>query len=253
MPGKFFYFFSSLFLITLISCQTTNWSEIDFTQDSIPPIKLHKAKAYISKIDLDSVALVLGINTEDFYSVADFAKENNLDYAINTTPYYYDQNNQCQLLGITKFNEETLSCANEKYSALAFYFNEENQLRAKIIKNQSQEEIQKYPAVIGAYFTILQDNQIQEFKKNKRSRTACGLSSDGRYLYLLCVTSNLISDLSGMTYQECAELLKELNCSDALEFDGGHSSAMYSPEFGYICAKSTKNIPASIGFYRKAH
>ncbi|MCR4741738.1 MAG: phosphodiester glycosidase family protein [Treponema sp.] len=253
MQRKILYFFSTLFLFALISCQTTNWSEIDFSQDYIPPIKLRNATAYISKIDLNSVSLVLGINTQEFYSVSDFAEENDLDYAINSTPYYYDQNNQCQLLGLNKFNDQILSQAQEKYSALAFYFNEENQLRAKVIKNQSSEEIAKYPTLIGAYFTILQDNQIQEFKKYKRSRTACGLSSDGRFLYLLCVTSSLKTDLSGMTYQECAALLQELNCSDGLEFDGGHSSAMYCPEFGYICAKSTKNIPASIGFYRKSH
>lgn len=59
------------------------------------------------------------------------------------------------------------------------------------------------------------------------ARTACGITEDG-YLLLLTVCGNGQNPESkGITLQQLADLLKQLGCKQALNFDGGSSSTMF--------------------------
>jgi len=244
------FIFIFLFSVIFISCQSIDFS--DFSNENHFPIP--NGQVYISKIDLSSpnLQIVAKIDTDNFFNLQDFVENSNLDYAINSTPFYYITENgkdTAYLLGIQKINNQIISQPVEKYSALAFYFNEENEIRGKVIKTQTPQECDKYPLIIGGYFTILENSQIIPYKKSKRSRSACGISEDGRYLYLLCVASNRVSDRSGLSYEDCAEIFLQLGCTDAIQFDGGHSTSMFCPEFGITSSKNPRKIPAALGFY----
>ncbi len=223
--------------------QNFGFSQKDFSDFSI----------YICRLDLDSLdfQLICNIDTKNSFTVEDFAKETGAKYAINTTPFDDESSEQIKIQGITKFNDQILSSAIEKYSALGFFYNSERKLRAAVIQNQTDEEIQKYPAAFGGFFTILKNQEILEYEANKNSRIACGIDESGRYLYILGVISKRIFGKSGMTYMECAELLLNSGCTDAMEFDGGHSSAFVFPQTGYIHSPMNRKIPAAIGFYFK--
>lgn len=58
------------------------------------------------------------------------------------------------------------------------------------------------------------------------ARTACGTTGDG-HLILLCVASKNQEEFSsGATLEEVADILKQLGCDHAINFDGGTSTTM---------------------------
>lgn len=205
-------------------------------------------------IDLDSPEIKIcgKIDEKNHFNLMDFVDSENLSFAINTTPWE-EKNSSTSLLGVHKVNNKILSGPVEKYSALGFYTNEEGKIRVKIIENQNSENLESCFSAFGGYYTILQDSNIIEYNEYHHSRSACGTDSSGRYLYFFICTSNLISDESGMTYQECAQILLEHGCTDALQFDGGHSSAMFTPKINYKHAKLNKKIPAAFGICFRAN
>lgn len=244
-------FLLSLFLlIFLTACQTTKLPQ-DFSNDYL---EVHKGSYsyYISKVDLETPGLqiICKIDTETFFNLDDFADSTGATYAINTTPFSIEDGTT-QLLGVTKFNKQIYTAPVEKYSALGFYFNNKNQIRAKIIENQTENSLKNFPAVFGGYYTILKNGQILPYKNIKRSRSACGLDESGRYLYFMAVTSNFNLIKTGLSYQDCAEILKSVGCSDAIQFDGGHSTALVTPESGYVHTKKNRKVPAAFGIHTK--
>ena len=129
--------------------------------------------------------------------------------------------------GIVKDNGKVLSEPVEQYCALAITTCADGTLTCTILENQSSEQIEKYDYVIGGFFVILQDGQILEYVQNRRSRTACGTDDTGRILYLFAVTPDFsLNDKNGLSYPECAAILQQLGCTSAMQFDGGHSTAM---------------------------
>jgi exopolysaccharide biosynthesis protein len=57
-------------------------------------------------------------------------------------------------------------------------------------------------------------------------RTAIGVNRNGRYTYLVVVDGRQPFYSTGATFQELAELLKELGAHYAMALDGGGSSAL---------------------------
>lgn len=224
--------FPLLLLICLFAfsgCKTnsvldTTSTDFELFQGETPD---KKATWHCIKIDLENPQLQIQIIPETEQCKSDYlkniARKNNAKVAINTTPFTFDT--ESPLVGITKVNGKTISSAVERYSALCFT---SRPLTAHIIKNQTAADLEQYPCAIGGFFTILENRQIQTFEKIKRSRSAAGLSHNGRYLYLFATTPKFsLRDNNGMTYEECASLLLELGCTDAMQFDGGRSTGLY--------------------------
>lgn len=244
------FFCFSFFIISCVSTVALEQNP-DFGSNESLSYSIPFGIVYVTKIDLDreGLQLICKVDTENFFTIEEFAQETHAVYAFNTTPFFYDEENNAQLLGITKINGVIVSEPVERYSALAFYLNEEGKLRGEILKNQTENEIKSFPAVFGGYFTILENGTIQKFKNRKKARTACGLSSNGAEVYVLSVVSNLKSGFSGLSYEDCAKVLLKLGCNTAMEFDGGHSTAFICPEFSAVCTKKSRKIPAALGFF----
>ena len=64
------------------------------------------------------------------------------------------------------------------------------------------------------------------FWKDRHPRTAIGLDHKNNYLYIVVVDGRQPGYSMGMKLKELGKYLKKLGCDDALNFDGGGSSAM---------------------------
>ncbi len=201
------------------------------------------------KIDLSqqSAGPVSEVSKKPF-SVKSFAKNNNLTVAVNTTPFAKNDN-LVQAEGIIKNNGQTLSEPMEKYCALAFSFDDNRKLFCSILENQTPQELDNYSYAYGGFFVILKDGIVQEFSNIKRSRTACGTDDTGSCLYLFAGTPNFsLTDKNGLSYSECALILKSLGCTQAMQFDGGHSTAMIINGKSIQAPLFQRKIAAAIGF-----
>ncbi|MEG2401922.1 MAG: phosphodiester glycosidase family protein [Muribaculaceae bacterium] len=74
--------------------------------------------------------------------------------------------------------------------------------------------------------------------KNREPRTAVGYSSDGTQAILLVVDGRQPGISVGVTSKDLAAIMLNLNCYDALNFDGGGSSTLYVKDLG------VRNIPS---------
>lgn len=250
-----FFIFSILFVLFFTSCQTTkvpanddfsnykyieefyadeiNWSPLKdegFWQTDYD-IKFIGVTWHCVKIDLnqENLEIVWEPKKENLgkrFWLTDFARKNKTVVAINTTPF--DLKGKTYLpVGITKNKDEIISDCQERYCALAFIRNQENQLRAQIFDKQLPENFTDSDFAIGGFFTVLDGETIYEFTKIRRSRVGCGISDEGRYLYIFVTTPHFaLRDRNGLNYEECAIIMKQLGCTKAMQFDGGHSSGL---------------------------
>lgn len=179
------------------------------------------------KIDLSNPKIVINAEPKTInrkkISLKKFAKENKTIIAINSTPF----TKNTIPVGIIKINQKVLSKENQNYCALGFYFDKNHQLKAEIINSQTDENTKKFDYAFGGFFVTHNENEFFNFKKNRRSRTACGINKDGSVLYFLVATPDFkIDDKNGLTYEECAKILNYFGCSSSMQFDGGRSSGM---------------------------
>lgn len=163
------------------------------------------------------------------HRVKKLAKKHNAVLAINTTPFELAEKIYLPV-GIIQYKNQLISEPAPEYSALALTYDEKSTtLRAKIIPSQAEIQLPQNTqnSIFGGFYTILKDGEIQPFENNRRSRVGAGISDDGRFLYILVTTPIFHpKDLNGLSYEECARIFKSLGCDYAMQFDGGHSSAL---------------------------
>lgn len=245
---------------SLLYPQEINWQEleIDGLKDSNFQytgfqIKSQKIEWKCIRIDLNAENLQITAEPQNsdsgksFY-LKDFSKKKKSLAAINTVPFAKTKRGLSPV-SIVKIDGRTICPLNENYSALAF---STNPLRASIIEFQNQNDIEQYPYVFGGFFTILKDGYIYEFQKNKRSRSAAGISRDGRYLYLFaCKGINCPTGRNGLNFEECALILKKLGANSAMQFDGGHSTGLTLKDKDFLHPDLQRKVPAALGFLYK--
>lgn len=204
------------------------------------------------KIDLNNPELHFFVAPQSetlgqLFSVKKFARKTKSIVAINTTPF--DLGKTEFPIGITKDQGKIITPTVEKYCALAFIKNETNQWRAQIINHQTPEAIEDYTYAIGGFFTTFENNEFLKFKKNKRSRTGCGISDGGRYLYLMVCTPDFHpTDRNGLNYEECSLIFQKMGCDKAMQFDGGHSSALIIKGKNINPPFLQRKVPVALGF-----
>jgi len=79
---------------------------------------------------------------------------------------------------------------------------------------------------IGGFRLLLQGGKNVGKDDVRHPRTAAGLSRDGRFLYLVVLDGRQKGYSEGATTAETAEWMKSLGAWDALNLDGGGSTAM---------------------------
>ncbi len=92
-----------------------------------------------------------------------------------------------------------------------------------------------YFNAIWGRFDILKKNKIVQHEVDRPyARTVMGLNEDGTELYLMIVDGKRPDYSVGLTYEDCARMLKSLGASDAMACDQGGSSCMYVKNMGGI-------------------
>lgn len=164
-----------------------------------------------------------------------FAKKNNCLVAVNATPFT-GKNGKWdlaahisagrQLVGIHIDQGFEISAPEKKYAALLFSKDQQGYLAA-IIDSQNEAALQNCDYAFGGFYTVLSEGQFIDFAyRSHDSRTGCGISQDGRILYIMVAEGEVQNKSEGLSFPQCAEIFKAMGCHSALEFDGGGSSQL---------------------------
>lgn len=201
------------------------------------------------KIDLSTPGLSVQVKPEQTneyknFTIAEFSRQFSTVVAMNTTSFDPELHPQ----GIIQIDGNIITPPVSRYSALLLQ-KDETGFCGKILSQNDLPPAEKGTWIVGGFFQILQGGQSKPFEKTRRSRTAVGLSEDGKTLILLiAVPSFSIDDQDGLNYEECAQILLQLGCFNAMAFDGGHSSAMAINSITQKQPLFPRQIPCAIGF-----
>lgn len=227
--------------------------EIEIFHFNNPDIPL---KYHAVKIDLSSPNLELAVYPQPDTQVSSsytklrtrhFAKKYNTVIAVNATPFNNQGLSSFTFCGAHKTGDTSLGPYTPRYAALAF-----SDHKAYLVVSQTQEECSKYDVVIGGFFAVLINGNPQEFKIHSYdSRTAAGISEDGKTLYLLCVEGENKNESMGMSYQQSALLFKAMGAYNALQLDGGSSTDLCIMGESVLSNTLTKTQGNSFGFILK--
>ena len=177
-------------------------------------------------------------------TVKSFAKKNNTILAINATPWK-NESYPHNAVGVVKIDNKIFFPPENKYCALCFTT---EPLRAHIIMNQTEEELNNYDYAFGGFFQVLKDGKLIKFQNNRHSRICAGTNKDGSELYFFIATSIMNpKDKTGLTFEECGLILQKLGCTDVMHFDGGHSSCMVINSNHVEKPLLNRKIPIAIG------
>ncbi|MCL2230944.1 MAG: phosphodiester glycosidase family protein [Treponema sp.] len=159
--------------------------------------------------------------------VSSFVRDNNLIAGINAVPFDISSSIEGQAIkniGIVVSNGILIAPANPNYDALVFY----KDGTAAIVSQSSINSIANIENAAGGFHAILANGELTPRTQNNEARhprSAAGISADGRYLYLLVIDGRRAQS-EGATENETALLLRSLGSWNAINFDGGGSSAL---------------------------
>ena len=257
----FFFLRKSLFLtlisLLFFSCVSSNFPDTDTVNNQ--PIKVsvltfNDSKCVVAWVNLNSSDIVIQCYPEqaekDFWFEAKrtgtFARESQCFMAVNASPFEKKNfiSTKRRTVGIHRSQKTNLSSPEEKYSAITFSKKDAG-YSASIIKNQNEIEIEKSDYAFGGFFTIVQNGKyVDEYKKIRDARLAIGIKDNSRTLIFLAAEK--------LTFEECAKLLINLGCTDAIEMDGGSSTEISILGKTYRPCIITRKQGSSFGFRKLA-
>lgn len=113
------------------------------------------------------------------------------------------------------------------------------------LERSTHKEWNNMPFIVsGGPLLIHKKNKITDFKKeglhpnfinDRYARTAVGLLADGRWIFVIAEKSFLQEPL-GLSISELQDFMYSLGCVEAVNLDGGGSSAMYLQGDPYLTA-----------------
>lgn len=175
-----------------------------------------------------------------------FAKKSKSTVAINTTPFA-GRLGKKRIIGTHIVKNAELGEKSIRHCALVFLQSQDG-LTAHIIDSQSEEALSNAIFACGGFWTILREGTTRTFANIHNSRMACGLSADGKTLYLLAVEGKPKRKSIGLSYMDCAEIFKALGATDAMEFDGGRSTVLAISGENVLSYSSKRHNACSLGF-----
>ena len=190
------------------------------------------AVAFISIIDLEYPGTEICITPElkEKYLTSTFARENNCDVAINGEAG--ESMKQGCALGewtgnlIVNGNPLLLEDSDKRPFLSFDKYNHSRYFKADLVDRNPSEE--KYNTIWGR-FDLLVDGEYIPPRKTEQpySRTIMAINREGNQLFLMIVDGKRSEYSLGLSYGECAEILKELGAWNGMACDQGGSSCMY--------------------------
>ncbi|MDR0443624.1 MAG: phosphodiester glycosidase family protein [Treponema sp.] len=158
--------------------------------------------------------------------VSSFVRDNDLIAGINAVPFDVstaEEGRPIKNVGIVISGGELIAPANPNYDALVICGAE-----AAIVRQAEIKSIENIDNAVGGFHQILKAGEPASRTLNREDRhprSAAGVSSDGKCLYLLVIDGRR-RDSAGGTENETAVLLRSLGSWDGINLDGGGSSAL---------------------------
>ena len=250
--------------------ENLDWVEYFFYENKNYPVRYHCVKINLASEKISIVTFPKSENDfshkngkkTDFFTgltASQFSKKFNSAVTVNATPFggrfksakLSLLTSTRRICGIHIAEKILLSEPIERYGAIVFSKNQnEAGYTAKILKNQKDEDFVDYDFAFGGFFQILSDSKkIGNFAKINDSRTAIGLSADGKTLYLLVVEGEKRRESIGLSYSECADIFLKLGASEALQMDGGSSSSLFINGKNALSYSTRLKCAVFLGFY----
>ena len=248
--------------------ENAEWAEYFFYENKAYPVRYHCVKINLANNNISLVTFpqlendfaqknVKAANYFTGLRAKSFSKKYNSTVTINTAPFggksgKWDSiakiTSTRRICGIHIVEKKELASPVERYSALCLYRTDQGYI-GKIIKNQTKEALEGSDYAFGGFFTILTDGQKEEFSwRSNDSRTAVGLSADGKTLYLLIVEGERWSKSHGLSYPECADVLLAFGVKNAMEMDGGGSSSLFINQKNMLSYPALRKNAVFLGF-----
>jgi exopolysaccharide biosynthesis protein len=213
-------------------------SGIDYLEARIekPRLQLWALKVDLNNPDLEFVVNRGGENTGIIpsTSVSGFVRDYGCVAGINATPFdriVRRAGEPLTVAGITLSEGSLIVAPVPRYDALVFYHDGS----AAILNQDDLDEaaIAELRNAVGGFRVALRDGAIAERLLSqagkgappRHPRSAVGLSSDGKILYLLVIDGRRLGSV-GATEQELAIILRQLGADDGLNLDGGGSTTL---------------------------
>lgn len=224
--------------------------EINYQRYNNPlfPLIYHVIKVDLSSSDITLITSPLGNTTPlKAESTATFAKRTGSIVAINATPYKYtDKNGKTVTLAnrskgrffdkgyrttsgiFISENGSVFSPTASRYSAALFSKATDGTYRGRTLISQATSyETPLGSICLGGFFTIVNEGEVYgSYADNYDSRNALGFCNDGKTMFILVVEGERKSASLGLDYKSCAEILITLGADNALQLDGGGSTAL---------------------------
>jgi exopolysaccharide biosynthesis protein len=175
----------------------------------------------------EAVGGVFETNAIPATSVSRFVERFDCIAGINTAPFYpvsTEEGEKRSIVGLTVSNGVVVSMPVARYDALVFYTD-----GGMAIENQGAlRDVSALWNVAGGFYAILKDNALTERALSEQGgkrhpRSAAGIH--GHILYLLVIDGRQLAS-AGATEAETALILQRLGAVDAINFDGGGSTAL---------------------------
>jgi len=196
---------------------------------SSPKLEFHALKINLFAQDIEIVVAGGAYHDKQTLSkkVSSFVRDNNLLAGINAVPFdkvSSTENIVIQNVGIVISNGKLIAPTNKNYDALVFY----KDGKVAIVNQSAINTIENIENAVGGFHQILTNGETAQRthdNKARHPRSATGISQDGKYLYLVVIDGRRAGSV-GATEEETALLLRSLGSWDALNFDGGGSTAL---------------------------
>ena len=131
-------------------------------------------------------------------------------------------------IGLVVADGVTLSPPHRSFDALVFYKDGRAAIAAQSEIKNNDKDSESIENAVGGFYRILAHGELAPrvlSLTDRHPRSAAGISPDNKFLYLLVIDGRQIKSV-GCTEAETALLLKALGASEAINFDGGGSSAL---------------------------
>ena len=195
-------------------------------------VDLSDPEISISTSPAENAALISGKTHEwlNAESTRDFAERTKSIAAINATPFKYYADSRLfffikkqKPVGIFISDGQLISKPQERYGALCF----KKDKTAYVLTSQAEELKENTETALGGFFVTLKDGSFfGDWKEIYDSRTAAGISKDGKILYILCAEGKN-SARNGLTFYESTAILKEKGAWTVIQMDGGSSTSLF--------------------------
>jgi hypothetical protein len=178
--------------------------------------------------------------------VSSFVRDNDLLAGINAVPFEPSSAREGEdrlVVGLGISRGRLIAPPVPRFDALVFY----RDRRAAIVgQGELDAGDSEILHAVGGFHRILKNGELTERGRRKSpryARSAAGLSAEGDTLYLVAINGERLLN-RGATEGETALILRQLGAADALNLDGGGSSAMV---LRFPAGISVLNTPAHGG------